>query len=48
VTGDGSLSQFVLYGVKMEDLLNEKFCEQIPHEIMKKIDYAVIFSLGLL
>jgi hypothetical protein len=38
----------VLYGVKVDDLLNGEYCGQIPDDIMKEVDDAIIFSLGLL
>ena len=45
---DSKIKCHVLYGVKMEDLLNGGYCGQLPDEIMKEIDDAIIFSLGLL
>jgi len=45
---DSKIKCRVLYGVKMEDLLNGEYCGKIPDEIMKKIDDAIIFTLGLL
>jgi len=45
---DSKIKCHILYGVKMEDLLNGEYCGQLPDEIMKEIDNAIIFSLGLL
>jgi mRNA-degrading endonuclease toxin of MazEF toxin-antitoxin module len=45
---DSKIKCHVLYGVKMDNLLNGEFCGQIPENVMKEIDYAIIFSLGLL
>ncbi len=44
---DSKIKCHVLYGVKIEDLLNGEYCGKIPSEIMKEIDDAIIFSLGL-
>jgi hypothetical protein len=32
----------------VDDLLNGEYCGQIPDDIMKEVDDAIIFSLGLL
>lgn len=45
---DSKIKCHILYGVKMEDLLSGEYCGQIPDEIMRQIDDALIFSLGLL
>jgi len=45
---DSKIKCHVLYGVKVDDLLNGEYCGQIPDDIMKEVDDAIIFSLGLL
>jgi mRNA-degrading endonuclease toxin of MazEF toxin-antitoxin module len=44
---DSKIKCHVLYGVKVDDLLNGEYCGQIPDNIMKEVDDAIIFSLGL-
>lgn len=46
-SADSKIKCHVLYGVKREDLLNGEYCGQIPEDIMREIDDAIIFSLGL-
>jgi mRNA-degrading endonuclease toxin of MazEF toxin-antitoxin module len=47
-TVDSKIKCHVLYGVKVDDLINGEYCGQIPDNIMKEVDDAIIFSLGLL
>jgi len=44
---DSKIKCNILYGIKIDDLINGEYCGQIPDEIMQEINDALIFSLGL-
>jgi len=44
---ESKIACHVLYAVTRDELLNAKYCGQIPNEIMEQVDDAILFSLGL-